>query len=517
MGGILALAVVAICIWSTDASVHEYVHEHFVGQGNAYIFFGGSEGIYASTSNANRSGIGNGRSYIRFDHSVTFTRTEEAAAKHAASEHKSGLVQAVVFDVADRDLLGGSLYGGHLALCCTPDLARDVGCNQGEVILRHNPENAGSPKAINVFFRGNDLTTTMGVEEVKITKSGMYILYFVYCDPQLDGLMIDGKTVWKNPHGYLPGRMVALMTFYGFMSLAYLALGLVWFLQYSRFWKDILQLQNWITLVIGLGMTEMSFWYFDYANFNIRGGRPMGITIWAVTIGALKKTIARLLVLVVSMGYGVVRPTLGGLTSKVLLLGTTYFAALETMDVVEHVGRIDEMSNKTRLLLVLPVAILDAFFILWIFNSLSKTLEKLQARKLVVKLELYRRFTNSLTLAVIASVAWIGYEASFSLSFLYFKASDPFGENWQNAWVISAFWNVVSFLLLCVLCVLWAPSQNSMRYAYSDESTEKFDEDEAVGLTTGTLKNSFDIEKAVLKPDKEKKFGLDDTEEDKQE
>ena len=37
----------------------------------------------------------------------------------------------------------------------------------------------------------------------------------------------------------------------------------------------------------------------------------------AVLISSARKTVSRSLVLVVSMGYGVVRPTLGGLTKKV--------------------------------------------------------------------------------------------------------------------------------------------------------------------------------------------------------
>ncbi|MCO5579709.1 hypothetical protein L7F22_033568 [Adiantum nelumboides] len=69
--------------------------------------------------------------------------------------------------------------------------------------------------------------------------------------------------------------------------------------------------------------------------------------------------------------------------------------------------------EKARIFLVLPVAILDAFFILWIFMSLSKTLEKLQARRMVAKLELYKKFTNILALFVIIYVAWIGYEIYF--------------------------------------------------------------------------------------------------------
>ncbi|KAH9330903.1 hypothetical protein KI387_003011, partial [Taxus chinensis] len=75
-------------------------------------------------------------------------------------------------------------------------------------------------------------------------------------------------------------------------------------------------LQNCVTLVIAWGMFEMKLWNFKYAKFNATRIRPMGITFWMVTFGAVRKTISRLLILVVSMGYGVVRPNIGGLTSK---------------------------------------------------------------------------------------------------------------------------------------------------------------------------------------------------------
>ena len=88
----------------------------------------------------------------------------------------------------------------------------------------------------------------------------------------------------------------------------------------------------------------------------------MGSDCWSS-----KENSLRLLILSVAMGYGVVRPTLGGLTSKVLLLGITYFLATELLDIAENVGTNNDISGKARLFLVLPVAFLDAFLILWIF------------------------------------------------------------------------------------------------------------------------------------------------------
>jgi len=54
---------------------------------------------------------------------------------------------------------------------------------------------------------------------------------------------------------------------------------------------------------------------------------------------------------------------------------------------------------------------------LWMLSSLFgflllclKTVEKLQARRSLAKLDIYRKFTNALAVDVFVSVAWIGYE-----------------------------------------------------------------------------------------------------------
>lgn len=285
----------------------------------------------------------------------------------------------------DRETIGGSAYGGQRAVCCTADLAKLGVCTQGEIIHRQSIKNPGWPQVFGVSFGVDDLTSTLKSKTIQITKTGMYNLYFIHCDPNLKELVVEGKSVWKNPSGYLPGRMAPLMNFYGFMSLVFVMLGVFWFSQYARFWKEVLPLQNCITVVITLGMFEVALWYFDYAEFNETGVRPTGTTVWAVTFGTVKRTVSRLIILTVCMGYGVVRPTLGGLTSKVAMLGGTFFLASEVLELVENVGAISDLSGKARLFFVLPVAFLDAFFILWIFISLSGTLNKLQVLDLFLE------------------------------------------------------------------------------------------------------------------------------------
>lgn len=154
-------------------------------------------------------------------------RTKESSDKQNAMQSRTGLVEAIILEVKDREKIGGAFIKADV-ICCTPELSSDGSCNVGEVIIQKvdNPE---GPKRIQTFFEGKNQEAKMMAQSVEINSTGMYYLYFMYCDPQLQGTTIRGRTVWRNPGGYLPGKMVPLMTFYGVVSLAYLALGLVWF------------------------------------------------------------------------------------------------------------------------------------------------------------------------------------------------------------------------------------------------------------------------------------------------
>lgn len=293
-------------------------------------------------------------------------------------------------------------------------------------------------------------------------------------------------------------------------------------------------IQNCITAVIFFGMLEMSVWYFDYVNFNNSGFRPYSTTVAAVLIGSVRKTLSRTLLLVVAMGFGVVRPTLGGISLRVLALvrmmipispvveeshpallfcclhlhpnppltlhlthdlsnpaqppppsrvapqSLAYFAGTCVLDVMTNVGSIDDLTDSARIVLVLPVAVLDAVFIMWIFTSLSRTLTQLQARRQLPKLHLYRHFTNLMAVAVIISVVWIGFE-------MYFKVTDSFNEAWQSDWVTGAFWHVLNFVIVVGICALWRPTDTAAQYGWVEgqQTPEEWDDEAGGRLEAG--------------------------------
>lgn len=92
----------------------------------------------------------------------------------------------------------------------------------------------------------------------------------------------------------------------------------------------------------------------------------------------------------------------------------------------------------------------------------------------MVKLSLYRHFTNTLIFSVMASVVFM----------LYSIKAHRFAEcltDWKELWVDEAFWHVLFSILLLVIMVLWRPTNNNQRYAFTpllDNAEDEDDDDE---------------------------------------
>jgi len=489
----LALAVLAVLtrVALVDASAHEYADASLYPTANAAILLAGREGIFASSIALNRTTsrvvaswlgpnprVNDGRAYVRLD-GIEFARSEATArASGGKTGGADGLVEILMFERAAtaNDVVGTwDARDGTQKFCCDEDLLSRGLCSRVNRAIAKSGERGdgdvgGTPSATSAFraevwFDGDDLIARSDVQAVSVDESGMYVVWIVVCDAQHAGVRVRGRTLWKNPSGYLPGAKTALLPFFGFATSAHLGLGFLWAIACVMNWRPVLELHNCITAVVGMAMTEMAAWYFDYSSFNATGYRSEFVTLVAVLLGSVRATLSRTLVLMVSMGYGVVRPTLGGISVKVVSLGICYLFSAAVKDVVEHVGTVDDLQPGARVFLVLPVSIFESVFVVWIFNSLSRTLTQLVLRKQTHKLRLYRAFTNVLAAAVVASIGWLAFET-------WFKSTEMIDKKWESVWMLHAFWHVVSFGLLAAICYLWRPDDGSARYAYSELSSD---------------------------------------------
>ena len=109
----------------------------------------------------------------------------------------------------------------------------------------------------------------------------------------------------------------------------------------------------------------------------------------------------------------------------------------------------------------------------WVFSALIQTTRTLRLRRNLVKLSLYKHFTNTLVFAVISSIIFMLW------SIKYHKVVDCLTE-WRDLWVDEAFWHLLFSVILTVIMILWRPSQNNQRYAFTPllDKEEDYSSDE---------------------------------------
>ncbi|XP_051775606.1 transmembrane protein 87A isoform X2 [Erpetoichthys calabaricus] len=306
----------------------------------------------------------------------------------------------------------------------------------------------------------------------KTWRDGPYLLllsFKVHKEPTHWNL--TAHVVMKGSHGYISVTEWPLLIFYMVMCIVYIVYGLLWFVWSACYWKDLLRIQFWIAAVIFLGMLEKAVFCAEFQNINITGSATKGLLIFAELISSLKRTIARLLVIIVSLGYGIVKPRLGTVMHRVVGLGVLYFLFAAVEGILRISGGRD---NPGALIADIVLAIIDSCFLWFIFVSLAQTVKILKLRRNQIKLSLYRHFTNTLIFAILASLVFMVWTAkNFQLAVCQ--------SDWMELWVDDAFWRFLFSIILLVIMFLWRPSTNNQRYAFTpliddsdDEEIEEF-------------------------------------------
>ncbi|KAK6301587.1 hypothetical protein J4Q44_G00276400 [Coregonus suidteri] len=369
-------------------------------------------------------------------------------------------------------------------------------------------------------------------------KDGPYLLVVVIkSNKQEANWNLTVNVVMKGTHGYISITEWPLMIFYMVMCIVYVLYALLWFMWAACYWKDLLRIQFWIAGVIFLGMVEKAVFCAEYENTNGVGAASPGLLIFAELISALKRTLARLLVIIVSLGYGIVKPRLGTVMHRVVGLGVLYFGFAAIEGVLRITGAKD---SDLALLANIPLALLDSSLCWWIsfgvpiallgllcplgvplslvptrgfsdpqsgaysdppwalaqplfpslppniFVSLAQTIKTLKLRRNPVKLSLYRHFSNTLIFAIIASIIFMVWTTK------KFRLADC-QSDWMELWVDDAFWRFLFSIILLVIMFLWRPSANNQRYAFTPLMDDSDDEEIEEFLVSANLADGIKL------------------------
>ncbi|XP_018414758.1 PREDICTED: transmembrane protein 87A [Nanorana parkeri] len=282
----------------------------------------------------------------------------------------------------------------------------------------------------------------------------------------------------KGPYEYLSLADYPRMIFFMVMCIVYVLFGVLWLSWSACYWRDLLRIQFWVGAVILLGMLEKAVFYAEFQNIRYHGESVQGAVILGELLSAVKRSLARILVIIVSLGYGIVKPRLGATLHKVVMAGALYLL----FSGVEGVLRVSGHYFSTVALIAhLALSLIDACILFWIFISLTQTMKLLRLRRNVVKLSLYRHFTNTLILAVVASIVFIIWTT------MKFHLVDC-QSDWQELWVDDAIWRLLFSMILFVIMILWRPSANNQRFAFSPLIEEDEDDEQKEPM----LKESFE-------------------------
>ncbi|XGW33641.1 hypothetical protein V3C99_017780 [Haemonchus contortus] len=278
---------------------------------------------------------------------------------------------------------------------------------------------------------------------------------------------------WRQPHGFLSAIDYPLLRFYVLMCVFYGTLAFIWMVLCIKYYKDILRIQYWIGAVIVLGMIEKAFFLAEYSTMNNSGRSVEGVLELAELVSCAKRTMSRVLVIIVTVGYGVVKPRLGNTLSQVAGVGLVYFVFC-AIEGLARVSKNHVEAAKQKQFAALPLVITEMVIFYWIFTSLGSTMRTLKLRRNEVKLTVYRHFMSTLVFAAIASVIFMMWSLLYHIFPTCLK-------DWKELWVDTAFWHVLFCFILVVIVVLWRPSVNNQRYAFTpllDDSEDENDQDE---------------------------------------
>ncbi|KAJ8418038.1 hypothetical protein AAFF_G00137470 [Aldrovandia affinis] len=364
-----------------------------------------------------------------------------------------------------------------------------------------------------VEVKGQDENKTRGLKEeperhsvpddviATTWRDGPYLLVVVIksSNPQANW-NLTVSVVMKGTHGFISITEWPLMIFYMVMCIVYILYAMLWFLWSACYWKDLLRIQFWIAGVLFLGMVEKAVFCAEYENTNAVGSASQGLLIFAELVSALKRTLARLLVIIVSLGYGIVKPRLGTVMHRVVGLGVLYFAFAAIEGILRITGGRD---NGPALINAIVLAVLDSCIV-----CLAQTIKTLKLRRNPVKLSLYRHFTNTLIFAVIASIVFMVWTTK------KFRLADC-QSDWMELWVDDAFWRFLFSIILLVIMFLWRPSANNQRYAFTPLIDDSDDEEIEEFLVSSNLSDGIKLRaktesngtvKPVANPDEDLKW-----------
>lgn len=322
------------------------------------------------------------------------------------AESAVGQIALAIFPYSLVDLMGSPLSEPLIGrrYICDETAIQDKLCLEAEagtfIVHRELP---GSEKITSQVIK----FPSMAPLQYRINSTDYYCVVtspFVLDSNLAQKTTYDGVIEWHSASGgWLPASEYPKMPFYGALGIVYILLGLGWASQCWLHRRELLQIQWYVLGLFGLLSLEMVadwayLFHLDKTGPGVLSNVLLGI---AAILNAGRTSLSFFSLLVVSLGLGVVKPSLGKVMTRCQVLGVMHFL----FGVLYSVGlvTVDVTSSAAfwLLLVICPLSVTMTVFLTWTLAGLNSTIAFLTSKKQMVKVTMYKRLYRILLLAVL--------------------------------------------------------------------------------------------------------------------
>lgn len=392
----------------------------------------------------------------------------------------------IIFEFKDIDLLGVVDNAGNRRYICDDNLVNEGLCTSDELYQFIIDGNVTTNAIVKT-----DVLTELGTNEFSyhVTKTGYYCI--AAFNPPYKGGVNKFKMMvnFHNAFGNLPASQIPLLSLYGLLAVVYAVCLAIYLFPIFRHRSELLLLQKYLAgFFVFLTIEDILTWsLYEVQNNNKKYPIPGGIQFYVVLISflnAFKISFSLFLLLIISLGYGIVYPKLPRKTMNLCKIACfvhflfsaafawiSYYSSqsqpnASTTDTSKASDTFDS-DSWVILVVTIPLAIIFMGIYFWILSALRQTTQMLLDNKQIVKLKMYKRLfrliTGSLLLLVFAFVI---------SSILIF--SDNLAESIERFWkfndVLTTFWPAcVYFIVFIGIAIIWRPTDTSYLLAASSQ------------------------------------------------
>ncbi|KAI8983711.1 lung seven transmembrane receptor-domain-containing protein [Pilobolus umbonatus] len=388
-----------------------------------------------------------------------------------------GNTSLLIYEWSDFDYIGvfDKELGQYTYVCDSIAVSHKL-CKSsdiGQFIIHIPKEERENTSIYTTTFQLDGNKTELELYEVN--KTGYYCVVLIPAVLE-SNTTFEAWVEWKFPYGELPAADYPKLLLYGAFALVYLAVGIFWAIQCYRNWNDILPVQHFLSAAIFYLVVEMAFNFGFWEAYNQTGKTSYGLLALVALLNAGRTSMSFFMLLIVCLGYSVVKPSLGSTMKKCIILACTHFS----FGVIYTLGTMlltPETAGLLIVMVIFPLSITMTIFYVWTLNAITATIHDCEYRKQHVKVIMYKRLYKLLLFSVIAVVS------IFILNMFTFSgrlAIDWAANNWKYRWVmLDGLLNVLYFIVFLVIVILWRPTSNNARYGLMQVSQ---DEEEALDL-----------------------------------